>query len=273
MRWECEKINDPYCEDMPTSIVRIYAPGGFVVAADGREYDPKTGATIRDNFRKIFTVDQRGRRLTYALSGTNKLALCGGSTKADLDLLLFTRGSVEGLTASRRTSLLAYAKALSNDFQKLPEYEQDDEPTVIYLDGYYNTRPERAKITIIHNSKTQANAITEELEPGHFNACGSEKIFNALKFDSDERIAKYRSPSWKVDYRDRTLSDAIALAQSYIGAQCDDEVRAMDKKWFTAIGGYGHLCILKEAGQFEWMFRDLATQKWAAFQPTGSTVP
>ena len=66
MRWECEEISD--LEEMPTSIVRIYTSQGFVIAADGREYDPKSGNPLSNNIRKVFPIKEPKRALLYALS-------------------------------------------------------------------------------------------------------------------------------------------------------------------------------------------------------------
>src|SRR5450755_3636575 len=131
MRWECEPISHPWLDEMPTSIVQVYTPEGFVVAADGREYDITSGKTLSDNIRKIFTVNENGRALLYSVSGTNKLTPLAG-VKDELDLLRLLHDSISTLSDSRRKSLWHYAEALV-DAIDLPEHKMEDEPTVIYL--------------------------------------------------------------------------------------------------------------------------------------------
>ena len=144
--WECEEISD--LVDMSTSIVRIYSQDGFVVAADGREYDPKNdGDILSDNVRKIFPINDPGRSLLYALSGTSKLTLAD-SDKSCLDLLRLVQESVSRLAKVTPRSLWHYAEALSRTLEYFPEHGDETEPTVMYLDGYYDSRPKRAKITI-----------------------------------------------------------------------------------------------------------------------------
>lgn len=271
MRWECERISDPWLDEMPTSIVQIYTPEGFVVAADGREYDMESEKTLAENVRKIFAVNERGRALLWSLSGTNKLTL-RESAKPELDLLPLIHEAVSKLANISLRSLWHYADALSRSVEYLPEHDEEKESTIIYLDGYYDGRPKRAKIKVYYNGDHSPQVSSEEIVPGKIEGCGSNKILDALKLDL-ESAGNYRTPLWKLDQSERTLAHAIELAKSYIGAQCDDEVREIDPKWFNAIGGFGHLCILSSNGNFEWIFRNPATQEWASFQPTGSTVP
>ena len=53
---------------MPTAIVRLYTPEGWVIAADGRKRNSETGETW-DDTQKIFPVIQRGRSLVYGIAG------------------------------------------------------------------------------------------------------------------------------------------------------------------------------------------------------------
>ena len=55
---------------MSTSIVRIYTPEGFVIAADGRNYNADTKTVVSDSVQKIFPIEQMGGRLAYTLTGT-----------------------------------------------------------------------------------------------------------------------------------------------------------------------------------------------------------
>jgi hypothetical protein len=270
-RWEAEEIS--VCDDMPTSIIRVHTPEGFVVGADGREYDSKTGLPINDNLRKVFTISQRRRRLIYAFSGTNKLMRIA-PPHAEEDILNIVHTVVEGLAQSLRGNLESYANGIGKALQKLPDREKD-KSTLIYLDGYYNRHAERATLEIFHDGKSDPKAYPERLSVGEFKALGSANIYAALVGETDERIAKYRSPSWKIKKAERTLADAIELAKNYIGAHCDDEVReGIDPEKYHTIGGVGHLCVVRPNGEFDWMYRSVQTGEWIACDPpTHSTIP
>lgn len=271
MLWVCDDVSD--LDEMPTSIVRVYTPGGFVVGADGREYNPRTGETRSENVRKVFSVGDSGRTLIYAFSGQNRLRELGAEEE-NIDVLALVHEAVRGLASSRSKSLWAFASALGSEItEALPKYEPDELPTVIYLDGYYKGHPKRAQITIHHNGEHTPQISSSDPVPGKVDGCGSAIIMKELEHFSESTRA-YHTPVWTSRLLGIDLTAGIELVKSYIGAQCDDQVREMDKKWFDSIGGIGHVCVLHANSQFEWMFRDIQTKQWQPCSPpTGPKIP
>ena len=66
---------------------------------------------------------------------------------------------------------------------------------------------ERATLEIFQDGKSDPKPYPERLSVGEFKALGSPNIYAALVGETDERIAKYRSPSWKIKKVERTLAD------------------------------------------------------------------
>jgi hypothetical protein len=271
MLWDSDDISD--LDEMPTSIVGVYTPDGFVVGADGREYDIRNGRTRSENVRKIFSISDTGRVLVYAFSGQNKLRGLR-ATEENIDVLALTHEAVRELALSPSKSLWDYANALGSEITRaLPEHEPDELATVIYIDGYYMARPKRAQITIHHNGEGTPQISCADPRAAKIDGCGSGLILEALQRSSED-TREYHSPVWETRREGIDLNGGIELVKSYIGAQCDDQVRKMDKKWFESIGGIGHLCVLHANGQFEWMYRDTHTKQWQACStPTGPNVP
>lgn len=269
--WESEPIVDPLLTDMATSIVRIYTAEGFVVAADGREYNPITKSVGRDNCRKIFTISQERRRFTYAISGTNMLTL-PGQRSASFDLLPVIHQVFTNLCDGEFENLEDYCTAAGKAFRSLPA-RQTDIPTILYMDGYSGRTPQRAYINIFHDGR-RPERFPEEIHAGSTPGCGSTTIFNMLANQTRGPIARYRSASWNVRRNERSLSDAIEIAKSWMNAHCSPEAIQIDPVNCMAVGGTAHLCINRPTGEFEWMFRDPNTLEWSACDsPSGPTIP
>jgi hypothetical protein len=268
---ESERIIDPILTDMATSIVRVYTAEGFVVAADGREYNPVTKSVGRDNCRKIFTISEERQRFTYAISGTNTLTF-PLQKSSSLDLLPLLHQVLANLCDGEFENLEEYCTAACRAFRSLPARESDI-PTILYLDGYWDGSPQRAYINIFHDGRNPER-FPEQLQVGATPGCGSTTIFNMLDRQPSGPIAHYRSASWDVRRKERSLSDAIEIAKSWMNAHCSPEAKQIDPVNCVAIGGTAHLCINRPTKQFEWMFRDPSTQRWRACDsPSGPTIP
>lgn len=217
MRWVCDDISD--LDEMPTSTVCVYTPGGFVVGADDREYNPRTRETRSENVRKVFSVGDSGRTLIYAFSGQNRLRELGAA-EDNIDVLALVHEAVRLLGSSRSKSLWAYANALGLEItEALPEYERDELPTIIYLDGYYKGHPKRAQLTIHHNGEHTPQISSGDPVPGKVDGCGSRIVMKELEHFSESTRA-YHTPVWTSRLSGIDLSGGVELVKSYIGAQC-----------------------------------------------------
>ena len=77
-------------------------------------------------------------------------------------------------------SLWHYAEALSRTLEYFPEHGDETEPTVMYLDGYYDSRPKRAKITINYDGEKSPQISNHDPTPGKIEGCGSKAVRYAL---------------------------------------------------------------------------------------------
>jgi hypothetical protein len=266
--------SDPVVEvpDMATTIVRVYTREGFVIAADGREYDPNADRILGENVRKVFTVTSGQQQLTYALSGTNILVLKNG--KVEFDIVPAIHKAVAKASAENHDNLEAYGTALVGSFRELPARE-NDKPTIILLDGYINGVPQQARVDIYHDGK-EAERFLEHLSGGFAGGFGSSiilRMLNRLVGADAGPMEQYRSASWDVPLYKRTLPQAIEIAKSWMDAHCSPEALGIDLTNCRAMGGNCHLCINTPTKDFEWMWRDPQTGLWTSCDaPTGANV-
>lgn len=243
------------CIDMSTTIVRIYTSQGFVVGADGRKYNPDLKEKVDDSVQKIFPIQQPGRQLVYALSGTVDLTP-KNSTEVIFDIAAEIDRMVNILAGVRLKSLWHFAGALSEQLTEMPDHAKqavngDENPTIIYLDGYYDGRPKRALVKIFYDGQVP-EVTTEELPHGYQIGCGSQSIIETLSNEADNRLAKYRTPSWQVDYKDRTLSDAIEIAKCWLSSHCSEEAVTIDPACIT-MGGRKLISTITRTDGVRWL--------------------
>ena len=155
---------------MSTAIVRMYVTDGFIVAADGRKYDPENHLILSDTAQKIFSIDSPGKSLAYSLTGVIGL---GPNDSEDLGFN-FEKEIAQAVTTARTSTektLDAYARVLARYTHKalrvaqksgrvgwLPESPRDREQgpgvtlATVLIDGYYRNEPSRATIRFFHVS-------------------------------------------------------------------------------------------------------------------------
>ena len=227
-----------------------------MVAADGRKGHLETHRVVDDNVQKVFSIQQPGRELAYALSGT--VVITAKDNEETLyDFVVETAKAVKELSARKLRSLWHYAEALSDLLLPLPDealaaldtFDENLQATIIFLIGYYDGRPKCAHIKIFYDGQVP-EISTDELHRGHPLGVGSEKILEALI--NRDSFAKYRKPALRVEYNDRTLADAIEVADSWMSAHCDPEAVEIDSKC-SEIGGHVHICTITPKDGFRWI--------------------
>ncbi len=103
---------------MSTAIARIYTSEGFVIAADGREWNPANQEQVSNSARKIFSVEQPRRQLAYAIAGAIRIPQIGtGETL--FDFVSETARAIDKLTGSVNPDLLSFSKALKDELAPL----------------------------------------------------------------------------------------------------------------------------------------------------------
>jgi hypothetical protein len=96
---------------MSTAIVRTYTSDGFVLAADGRSGDSRTGI-ISDAEQKIFSFG--GMPLAYSFTGSAvKLGPPGESTDVVFDFPAEVSRAVQSISSRRHHTLLDYARRIA----------------------------------------------------------------------------------------------------------------------------------------------------------------
>jgi hypothetical protein len=219
--FELDLITAP-CIEMSTSIVSIYTQEGFVIAADGRNYSLETQSIVSDSVQKIFPIEKPDLCLAYSVSGTAELTP-KGSDEVIFDVLARIHEAVEETAKRRSKSLWHFAQALSHAIADFPDKAKqavigDEPPTIIFLEGYFEGRPKRTHITIFYDGQVP-EVSTDPLTHGRACGVGSNEIIDALKHDHGA-LAKYRTPSLNVKDSDKTLTDAVDAARSWMSAHC-----------------------------------------------------
>jgi hypothetical protein len=235
---------------MSTAIVRVYTSEGFAIGADGRKYDLETKESF-DSTRKIFWIKEPDRILVYALAGTVEFT-AEGTGKVLFSYNAAIGNAVQELAEQRHKSLWHYADAMKELLvDAASPFEEEAQPTLIYLDGYYEGRPKRAHIRFFHDGEQVPEVSANVLEHGFPTGCGTEEIIKALN-ERDWRLAKYRTPSWEVRNESRTLSNAIEVAKTWLWAHRSKEALEIDPLC-AAIGGDLHICTITPSGGIQWV--------------------
>jgi hypothetical protein len=263
-----------HCFDqMPTTVFRMYTREGFVVAADGREYDPVKPAVVNENVRKVFTLRNTSTQATYAISGTNILQLL--DDRQEIDFMPVIHDAMNRAFSETLEDIENYSLKVMESLQPLPD-RIEEKPTILYLDAYIGDIPQQSMLFISHSAE-RSQQLPELLTGGKARGCGSGLIIKMLERwpgVSAGAIEKYRSERWDIPERERKLVDAIDLAKSWIEAHFSPEALEIDNEKCKTMGGTAHLCINRFGRPFEWMFRDPQTREWKSCSPpTGATVP
>jgi hypothetical protein len=240
---------------MSTTIVRIYTPEGFVIAADGRNYNPETKTKVSDSVRKIFLIEESARRLVYSITGTCELTPKESSEVA-FDVLARIHNAIAEFAGQNFRSLWRYADALSKSIIDWPEQATqaiigDEPPTIVFFDGYYDGRPKRAHIKLLYDGQPPVVSI-DELKPGHPLGVGSERVLQSI-LEPNGALARYRTPAIDVNPDERTLPDAIAVARTWMSARCCGPEAENIDPGCVSMGGQILMSTLTVSDGFRWI--------------------
>ena len=253
---EAEYFSEGNTIPVSTAIARIYTSEGFVIAADGRQANGITRSVVSDSICKIFGIQHGNRQLTYAIAGPIGFRSFSFVTE--------TAKAVEALKESRAKSLWQFSvdlmRILSPILAKEKEEHLGDLPaetrtaeadTFIFLDGYYDGRPKRARIKFHHHgvalSETEEDTAGQELDAGH--DYGSVPMIRLLA-EEDDRLAAFRPSRYRPDL---TLQEGITIAANRIRAHCDPIAMTIDPEHCWAMGGRIHLATVTFTQGFAWV--------------------
>jgi hypothetical protein len=252
--WEDEVLS------MSTAIIRIYTHDGFVIAADGRRLNGRTGAIVGEHESKISRLLHPFGVVCCSFAGAVQLTH-KGTNSVGLDFSLETAKMAEAITRERPKSLYHYADRLAaglcearDGFESNPLNSGDRASTTyLFLDGFFAGHPKRAKIEIPNGTPRKGKEVfPQELIPGRVEGYGSPHVMRVL-FGKNEtgKLASYRQKCHTG--HTMTLSEAVEVAFNVVKAHCDPEALLIDPEVCAAIGGHIHISTITPQNGFEWV--------------------
>jgi hypothetical protein len=250
-----------YAISMATAIVSIYTPDGFVIAADGLDLDWDTKKRMRESVQKIYPIKQDGRELAYCFTGTDRITPKGQLTDVKFDFITASLNATEALAGRTLGTLRDYAEELKNALwpfpsealQALATYDSPPQETIVFIEGYYQGRPKRARIKFFHDGEQEPEVDRADLCSGRMLGVAPMPVLKVL--DSGQGsgpLSSYRTKLSEI----QTMAGSIKAAKKIVEALCDPEARSIDQRCI-AIGGHIHMCKITKQSGFEWIITPL----------------
>lgn len=238
---------------MPTAIISIYTIEGFVIAADGRDYDWDSQKVMRDSVQKIYPVKHDNGVLACSFTGTDRVQAKGSET-VEFDFIRQTMASTALLAETRLENLRDYATALLTSLCPLPlrardairSYESPRQQTTIFIEGYYAGRAARAALIIPHDGSSpdiSSGPATLGMPVGAHSVRVRESTL-----DPNSPLHRYSAQLSEI----KTLSDAMKTAWRLMEAFQQPEAIRIDPKC-KAVGGWTHMAIITPGDGFRWI--------------------
>ncbi len=237
---------------MPTAIISVCTPEGFVIAADGFDYDWDTDTVTRDAVQKIFPVRHPKIELAYSFTGTDKIQ-ANGKEETVFDFIEAAMAATALLPCTQSDGLVEYSAALLRSLWPLPDsakraldtFETPRQETTIFIDGYYNGHAQRASLTIPHDG-TQAEFSAGSASIGMPVGAYSIKVRDAI-IDASSPLARYQTTLSDIE----AISDAMTTAWKLMGASIDPRASDIEPRC-KAVGGWTHMATITNEG-FRWV--------------------
>jgi len=256
-----------------TAIAADYTTSGFAIAADGKRHSRpeiagESSAQSKPSLheQKVFKIQNPGRVIAYALSGTissdDKKFNLIAKTKRCADMLAVARcgdpweyihrfsGSIsEGFIKARRRG--SFRSFLTDD------YLADSDgtflvATIIFL-GYYEHSAFWGTATVRHRNQTIVDPtiwVETPVVGGNVIWSGSRVIYKMIFELKDVRFANYiGSPR-----EHNSLTETVARVKGWIEGQCSSEAAALDAFCREQVGGHIHIATVTPNG-FRWEIR------------------
>jgi hypothetical protein len=264
-----------YAGTMPTAIVSIYSPEGFVIAADG------FSTTGDGDAQKIFPIAD-SPTAAYAISGWAGVsdedigldisfeAECRAVASSlnwdgfvDLNTYGETFARTVGVQIQQEIAKARVCGAISeSDYTE--KIANCDRWCLLHFNGYFRGVPSMAAWSILfHLDQSSVNQYYswQPVLGDARNFYGSTVILDLLKSGGDSGyFDKYKTPSFKklITRGGVSLQEAIQAASSYIEACSDPEADAMDGKC-KCIGGKTHIATITPTEGFRWALGPITT--------------
>jgi hypothetical protein len=265
----------PVAIDMPTAILRMRIPQGFVVVADGRTTNSlMEPVEDGDAAQKIFDIGGGGHHIACSLAGAVQPSSFFHFAKE------IVRVSPD-LSTRKCRNLFGYAVRLSTEVNKslheakraglIKEFPTGVSPdqtpganegiATVFLDAFYNGTPQRASIIFRHKDQRllSPDVVAEPATVGVRLVLGADAVTDLFFDSSDHRFAAYRTESHKKGpQKDPTLDDIGNYLKGYIAACSDPEALKLNPRC-AMIGGRVHIAEVTPEG-FRWQIPPLGIQ-------------
>lgn len=261
---------------MPTAIVRLYTPEGWVIAADGRKGNTETGE-VWDDTQKIFPICGPGKSLAYAIAGDAGIS---DHTHRNIGFSFLTEmaNAVCPLPTSNADDLMTFAEHISKPvYERLCEARRNDaivpfreidtvrEPphpgftiASVFFAGFYSGAPSAVRVRFFHRRQNPGfpRVFFESLLQGRQpQIYGSPVVGNLLCKTEDPRFARWRTIPTGAEFT--TIANAAAWAKNYISACASEAGRQEDPETCNAIGGHIHIATISPTTGFHWLVAPL----------------
>ena len=258
-----------YAGTMPTAIVSVYSPEGFVVAADG------LSTTGGSDAQKVFPIpNPSAPTAAYAISGWAGVSdedigldiSFDGECRAvanslnwdgfkDLNTYGETFARTVGVQIQQRITEARFRGAISeSDYTE--KIANCDRGCLLHFNGYFRGIPSMAAWSILfHLDQSSVNQYYswQPVLADARNFYGSTVMLDLLKSDTDGYFQKYKSPGFRklIARGGVSLQEAIQAASSYIEACRDPKANELCSNC-EAIGGRIHVATIKPIEGFAW---------------------
>jgi hypothetical protein len=240
---------------MPTAIVSVYTPEGFLIGADGMRRDQRTGEVKDLEARKIFFIEHDELVFAYGWAGgTGILSAEGESAFSFLNVSCEVGNTLRPLPED---SFIDYAQDFfgevvsrlkaAKDSGRITRYPTaaksfygEDRIAGALLVGYFRGRPSRAQVEFAHINQ---NLLPPKMSEAIYGNVPSDfKIFTGSAMTYDEIKSTRSKPP-------ESLSDGAKLIRGYIEACIRNQARFDDCQ---DIGGRIHIAAVTPQGR-KWM--------------------
>jgi hypothetical protein len=238
---------------MSTVVSSVPTAEGFVIGSDGRNSRSDPREVISDDAQKIFSIDRRGMKLAYGLSGTIRIGDHASNVTVNLEAEILRAIEKIGRRTNWPSYLNALATALEQSINKarLASKQTLAAPlsTTISIGGFFEKSQELGHIRFEHGIQ-HTEADPQSYPPGFcFPGVGSLKVFELLD-SGDSRFAQYIDPP---RFGLKTLQAGIKRVRNDILAHYDAEAHKLDEENCWAIGGRVQIATVTRSDGLRWV--------------------
>jgi hypothetical protein len=252
---------------MPTAVIAVHTPTGFVIAADGRSCRADDLSVITDTAQKVFEIKSPACALAFAVMGTAEIVATDESgEKLNLVEELLRLSSLQN--PQRSKNLIGFMTRICCSINQSIRHMKDrgridaypdyapQEPglrgttiSTVLVCGYFRGYPELVEARFFHDKQTLRDPDIR------YTALGDERIYGStilgkLIESGDPRFSKYHV---QMSAFDPPVQQVVEFSAKYIEAHADPAALALDPRICRAIGGRIHIATVTRQDGFRWV--------------------